>query len=148
MKRIPNQKYIDSTFQNKMICQSTATFNELQQIKHEETDLFVNEKTGEISYQPRKGKRKYFSGNIPGLGYRGWQLLLDIIWAAGEWIELNSSNHVNARVLRLRNAFGDSAKKQWFFETRRSPVYSIRWNPDRSWRFVEKKAGSDKGSRD
>ena len=139
-RRKPNQKYINTTFKFAKIVQVIITFNALQKIKQEESDLFINEATGEISYKPKKGKRKYFPKGMKGLGYRGWQLLLDILWAAGEWVELDSANHVNALVLRLRRAFKDSGKFQWFFETRKNPTYAIRWNPDRSWRFIEKKA--------
>ena len=139
-RRRSNQKYIDSTFKDKRLRQSVTTFDKLQKIKQEDTDLFINEVTGEISYKPKKGKRKYFSKGVPGLGYRGWQRLLDIVWATSEWVELNSANHVNAMILRLRRSFKDNGKDQWFFETRINPTYAIRWNPSRSWRFIEKKA--------
>ena len=134
------QRYIDTIFRCMKILQAIITFNALQKIKQEDTDLFINEATGEISYKPQKGKRKYFSKGIPGLGWRGWRLLLDVVWAAGEWVELDSANHVNAMILRLRRAFEDNGSDQWFFETRRNPTYAIRWNPNRSWRFIEKKA--------
>ena len=138
--KIPNKKYIDTTFKNRRLQQVILVFNTLQKIKQEDTDLFINEATGENSYQPKKGERKYFSKIIPCLGPRGWQLLLDIVWAAGEWVELDSMNHVNVLVFRLRKIFGDDGNEQWFFETRKNPTYAIRWNPKRSWRFIEKKA--------
>lgn len=72
----PNQKYINTTFRFAKIVQTIITFNALQKIKQEETDLFINEATGEISYKPKKNNRKYFPKGIKGLGYRGWQLLL------------------------------------------------------------------------
>ena len=139
-RKKPNQKYIVTTFKDRKLKQSIVTFNELQKIKKEETDLFINEPAREVSYQPQEGERIDYEDDIPGVGSYEWQLLLDILWAAGEWVDLDSANYINARVLRLRKAFGDSGKMQWLFQTRRNPDYAIRWNPSRSWRFIEKKA--------
>ena len=139
-RKKPNQKYIVTTFKARKLKQSIVAFNELQKIKKEETDLFINELTMEVLCQTQKGERIKYKKNIPGVGAYEWQLLLDTLWAAGEWFNLDSANYINARVLRLRRTFGDSGKIQWFFETRKNPNYAIRWNPDRSWRFIEKKA--------
>jgi len=141
-RRKPNQKYIVTTFKDRKLKQKIVTFNELQNIKQGETDLFINEKTREVSFQPPEGKRIDYKDDISGIGSYEWQLLLDILWAAGEWVELASENYINARVLRVRKAFGGSKQKPWFFQTRRNPTYAVRWNPDRSWRFIEKKAAS------
>jgi len=139
-RRKPNQRYIVTTFENRKLKQKIVTFNELQKIKQEETDLFINEPAREISFQPQEGERIDYEDDIPGVGPYEWQLLLDTIWAASEWHGLPSANYINARVLRLRKAFSGSKKKPWLFQTRRNPTYAIRWNPSRSWRFLEKKA--------
>jgi hypothetical protein len=139
-------KYIVTTFKNKKVQQSIVTFNKLQTTKKESAILYVNEETGETSYQPPEGDRKSFNNNDQGLGFYEWQLLLDIMWELGGWHKLVSANYVNARVCRLRDAFGDSGNKQWLFETRRNPTYSIRLRPEISWIFVEKLAeGSETG---
>lgn len=136
----PIQKYIVTSFRDRKLVQSIVNFNELQQIKQEEADLFLNEETREVSYQSQKGGRVYYDNDIPGIGSYEWQLLLDILWASSEWVDLDSANYVNVRVLRLRKAFGESKMMPWLFQTRRNPVYACRWNPDRSWRFIEKLA--------
>ena len=148
MRRKPNklvakQKYIVTTFKGRKLDQAIFSFNELQEIKQEETDLFLNEETREVSFQPHKGERIYFDRDIPGVGTYEWRLLLDILWGLSEWIDLNSVNHVNVRILRLRKAFGESKSMSWFFQTRCNPTYACRWNPNRSWRFVEKLAEID-----
>jgi hypothetical protein len=139
-RRKPNQRYIVTTFKDRKLKQSIVTFNELQKIKQEETDLFINEPAREVSYQSQEGKRIDYEDGIPCVGSYEWRLLLDILWAAGEWVDLDSANYINARVLRVRKAFSGSKKTPWLFQTRRNPTYAIRWNPSRSWRFLEKKA--------
>lgn len=139
-RRKPNQKYIVTTFKDRKLKQKIATFNDLQNIKQEETDIFINEATREVSYRLQEGERIYYFEDIPGIGSYEWLLFLDVLWATSEWVDLDSANYINARVLRVRKAFGGSKKKPWFFQTRRNPTYAIRWNPSRSWRFVEKKA--------
>lgn len=136
-----NQKYIVTTFKDRKLKQVVVTFNELQNIKQEETDLFINEPTQEVSFQPPEGERIYCGGgDIPGVGAYEWKLFLDILWAVCEWFVLDSKGSVNARVHRLKKAFGGSKQEPWFFQTCRNPTYAIRWNPNRSWRFVERKA--------
>ncbi|MFH1613790.1 MAG: hypothetical protein ABIG61_01720 [Planctomycetota bacterium] len=144
--RNPNE-YIVTTFKNKKIQQSTVTFNELQKIKKESVRLYVNEETGEISFQPPEGDRKSFNIGEQGLGGYEWPLLVDIIWELGGWHKLVSANYVNARVYRLRDAFGDSGGEQWLFETRKNPTYSIRLRPKISWIFIEKCAKSSEESK-
>ena len=139
-------KYIVTTFKNKKVQQSIVTFNKLQEIKKESVRLYVNEETGEISYQPPEGDRKSFNIGDKGLGGYEWPLLVDIIWELGGWHKLVSANYVNARIYRLRAAFDDSGGKQWLFETCKNPKYLIRLMPEISWIFVEKLAeGSDTG---
>lgn len=139
-RRKPNQKYIVTTFKDRKLKQKIVTFNELQNIKQEETDIFINEPAREVSFQPQEGERINYEDDIPDIGSYEWLLFLDVLWAASEWVELDSANYINARVLRLRKAFGGSKREPWLFQTRRNPKYSIRWNPSHSWRFVEKKA--------
>jgi len=139
-RRKPNQKYIVTTFKDRKLKQKIVTFNELQKIKQDETDIFINEPAREVSFQPQEGERINYEDDIPDIGSYEWLLFLDVLWSASEWVELDSANCINARVLRLRKAFGGSKKEPWLFQTRRNPTYAIRWNPSRSWRFVEKKA--------
>jgi len=139
-RKKPNQKYIVTTFKDRKLKQKIVTFNELQKIKQDETDIFINEPAREVSFQPQEGERINYEDDIPDIGSYEWLLFLDVLWAASEWVELDSANYINARVLRLRKAFGGSKKMPWLFQTRRNPTYAIRWNPARSWRFIEKKA--------
>jgi hypothetical protein len=139
-RRKPDDKFIVTTFKNNVFAQKIVTFNELQKVKKESMRLYVNEETGEVSYQPTEGDRKSLNNGDPGLGFYEWLLLIDTMWVLDGWHELTQANFMNARVCRLRAEFGDSGYEQWMFETRKKPKYSIRLNPKISWMFIEKKA--------
>jgi hypothetical protein len=123
------QKYLVTEYK-KTLTQKKAMLEEIGKMKP--VDLQVNEPKGEIIFRSEDGK----INTISGLGFYLWQLLINILWAMGDLIKLDSINFVNARVCRLRSKFKDS--NSYFFKTQKNPIYGICLNPDRSWRFIER----------
>jgi len=128
-----NQKCLVSTHRRGIIKQEVMSREKALGLSGDDVDLQINVQTGEGTYKTKEGKRQKF----PSLGTRAWKLFWDAAWAAGDKVVLKSENHINALVCRLRRAFGDDIETQHFFITCREPVYSIRWNPRRSWRVIE-----------
>lgn len=127
------RKYLDSTFRKGLLRQKVISREQAMRMTGDDVDLQINEATGEASFKNKDGKRQ----KLQNLGTRLWTLLLDVLWAEGDLVELRSENHVNALVRRLRKAFSDDVKHQWFFITRRDPSYALRANIQRNWRILE-----------
>jgi hypothetical protein len=78
----------------------------------------------------------YRIGKTRGFGVYEWDLLTDIVFSAGDFVELESARHVNQRVRRIRRLFGDSKDLESFFVTTLMP-YGIALNPARTFRYIE-----------
>jgi hypothetical protein len=106
-----------------------------------EVDVHIDETKRTVLITPQSNGKGASNRprEAPGLGPYVWELLTDLVFAAGERVPLKSNASTNTRIRRLRRAFGDSKTRQWFFVTTSMP-YEPSINTDRSWRIIERLA--------
>jgi DNA-binding winged helix-turn-helix (wHTH) protein len=113
---------------------------------------------GTVGFRTREGKWIEHEHRWPGVGEVGLKLLQALLLNAGDYLgpkqlaaltgvrTLRENGNVAARVSALRKALGNSG--EWFIETRRIGGYAVRWNPERTWIWVEGLPADDEDSRD
>ncbi|MHC5109578.1 MAG: hypothetical protein ACYTHJ_06835 [Planctomycetota bacterium] len=144
------ESFLQTTYKNGAFVRATLTLSDVLALRAGEVDCEINEVTGRISLQPKRGQVITYEGSIPGLGPDVGRPLLDtLMWQPGQVLTAHdlirnpsliafNSSYVRASWLRrLRRAFGETTKDPWFFDLFSSP-WRLRWNPDRSWRIVER----------
>ena len=153
-------EYLVSECRGRKVSETRMTREAKGQLNPDDVDFLWDEATGQFRIRTKRGKVIEYFGTLPGIGDELRRMLLDLIWQPGELLSpqrcFPSSTMnpkylrgiVTARLARLRRAFGESAAEPWFFLARRVP-YSICWNGERSWRFIERLAppnGSAQGA--
>lgn len=133
------------------IIEARMSLQEVKKLDPHSVDFHWNSAWGEFHIRKKNGEALEYQGSMPSIGEELSRMLLDLIWRPGEyrsarsffpdsklrWTRLNKL--LTARAARFRRAFGESFKESWFILSRRSP-FEIAWNPDRSWRFIERVA--------
>lgn len=130
----PNKSYKVATCRDGYIEQIVTTKEQKDTLNLWDVDFHYDDTDGQVFIKGGKGRRKH-PKNFP-FGPCAWELLERLLWAAGDFVNVESENYVSAMVRRIRQVFDDSFKDQYFIITRRNPKYSIRWNPARSWRLI------------
>lgn len=138
-----------TTYENRETTNQVMRFTETREIDPDDVDYFRNEITCLNRIRQSDGSTIEYRREIEGLGRVSLPLLFDLMWAPGQFHSgarlarnsclgtLRDRNVMAVRFRGLRKAFGDTARKQFYFVTRRIP-YSIGWNQARSWRIIER----------
>jgi hypothetical protein len=134
----PNRRYKVTTIQGSLIDEQILTRQQLACLDSNDIDVVIDEPRRKVSIKLRghHGSAPCRPRRVSGLGVYGWKLLTDAFFLGGEVLELKSTGWTNARVRRLRRAFGDTKASERFFKTTSLP-YGIAINTDQKWRFIE-----------
>ncbi|MFC1793577.1 hypothetical protein ACFL3Q_08335 [Planctomycetota bacterium] len=137
---LPNPEglpYLDIDFLKGQLELRWLTKEEKNKLKPNSRDAYFDLTTNTWSIRTEKGARRGSTSRFP-FGSERWELLLSILFAAGEFICLPSENHAYATFARIQKVFGKPRKKKsnhWFIAVR-NPTYKVRLNPARSYRII------------
>ena len=121
---------------------------EYAQLDRTDVDFDCDEAFGRYYIRKRSGQILDYSVSLPGLGKVGWRLLFELMWRRGEMLSrcqivsvtgnksFRGQNCISTSLARFRRTFGETARKPWYFLTRRCP-FAIAWHADRTWRIIE-----------
>jgi hypothetical protein len=129
--------YLNIDFSKGQLQLHWLTKEEKDKLKPNSRDAYFDLTTNTWSIRTEKGANKGSPSPFP-FGFARWELLLSILFAAGEFIYLPSENHVYANFARIQKVFGKPRKKKsdYWFIAERNPLYRVRLNPARSYRIV------------
>jgi hypothetical protein len=133
-----SKQYKVTTICNGQMAEDVMTRQERARLDPNDVDVQIDEPMRELWIKQinRKKSTTHQLGRISGFSVYLWDLLAEIVFSAGEVVQLKSEPYMNQRVRRLRRAFGDSKKDECFFKTNAMP-YGIAINTERSWRYIE-----------
>lgn len=129
--------YLDIDFFKGQLELRWLTKEEKNKLKHNSRDAYFDLTTNTWSIRTEKGTRKGSPSRFP-FGFARWELLLLILFAAGDFVSLPSENYAYATFARIQKVFGKPRKKNsnhWFIAVR-NPTYKVRLNPARSYRII------------
>ena len=129
--------YLEIDFVKSRIQLRWMTKQEKDKIQPRSRDAYFDLTTNTWYIRTEKGANKGSPSPFP-FGFARWELLLSILFAAGEFIYLPSENHAYATFARIQKVFGKPRKKKsnYWFEAERNPLYRVRLNPARSYRII------------
>ena len=129
--------YLDIDFTGSQLHLRWLAKEEKDKLKPKSRDAFFDLTTNTWTIRTEKGTRKGSPRQFP-FGSARWELLLSILFKAGEFVYLDSENHVYAAVARIQEVFGKprKSKSDYWFIAVRSPNYKVRLNPARSYRII------------
>ncbi len=113
------------------------TKDEKNKLDPHSRDAYLDLTNNTCVIRTEKGKKMFFSNRFP-FGYAQWELLVLILFRAGESIYLPSENHVYALFARIYKIFGKEYRKKsdYWFIVDRNPSYCVRLNPERSYLII------------
>ena len=135
--------YMVKTCRNGRIEQVLMTKEEKDSLPKDDVDFHYDRTNGDMFIKTKESNIKDYSRKIP-FGPTRWEVLEQILLAAGDFVELESENWKYAEIARIRKVFSEKPKKgkTHFFDVQKNPTYAIRWRPKRSWRIIEKESST------
>ena len=131
-----NGKYRVITCKTGHIEQILMTKEDKERLAPADVDFHFDYTNGQLFVKTQKGKIKDYSKTFP-FGPCAWEMVEQVLRAAGDFVNLESANYVSATLARIRKVLDDHFKDEHFLITRRNPVYSVRLNVKRCWRLIQ-----------
>lgn len=151
----PSKQYVKITYTNGDIKKEIITREEALLPNPDDRDFSHNEVTRKTKIKPQSSEWIEHEGSIPGVGPIAWELLEELMYAAGEYLSVNDiyrrtdnesfadANSVAVFIRHIRRAFGETGKEPWLIKTIRNPEYGICWPADKSWMLIKKEVGPE-----
>ena len=140
--------FVVHSYDGKDVSRRSATRAEIQSVRPEDVEHFVNLPFGQFEFRDREGIWRSHDWSHLGevtlallevlQSYPGEYLTsYEIAQKTGYWT-LNEPTALSQRLRWLRRVHCESPNDPWFFMTHRNGSFAIAWSAARTWMRIEK----------